>query len=426
MRLLRTKTLEFEDFLDSQLPVYAILSHRWGEHEVSYKEMRGFQKEHLAATNEERYKAAEASGLGMAKIKNFCQKASSNGFDWGWIDTCCIDKRSSAELSESINAMFKWYARSSVCYIYLSDFEFPVHEQELGSEHDIQAWYHRIWPTMSPNFKASAWFTRGWTLQELLAPKTSQISFLDGNWTLIGHLSDLLDDVSAATGIAKMFLTEMGFRNQQRQAGVSIARIMSWASRRNTSREEDVAYCLLGLFNVHMPLLYGEGAANAFHRLQVEIMKESDDESLFAWTSNREFSGLLAPSPACFANSENILTSRYAGIRPPYSMTNKGLALSVPRLHLPEMEDNYHLFRIYLNCFRPPDGYQDSQGSLIIAQHPISLLLTGIDEGASCRASRRFCDVLESSEDLTLHDLNQEFLHGETRVIHVFEPQREE
>ena len=100
MRLLRTKTLEFEDFLDSQLPMYAILSHRWGEHEVSYKEMRGFQKEYLAATNEERYKAAEASGLGMAKIKNFCQKASSNGFDWGWIDTCCIDKRSSAELSE--------------------------------------------------------------------------------------------------------------------------------------------------------------------------------------------------------------------------------------------------------------------------------------------------------------------------------------
>ena len=100
MRLLRTKTLEFGDFLDSQLPTYAILSHRWGEHEVSYKEMRRFQKEHSGSTNEERYKAAEASGLGMAKIKNFCQKALSHGYDWGWIDTCCIDKRSSAELSE--------------------------------------------------------------------------------------------------------------------------------------------------------------------------------------------------------------------------------------------------------------------------------------------------------------------------------------
>ncbi|KAI4269769.1 MAG: hypothetical protein LQ337_007090 [Flavoplaca oasis] len=102
MRLLRTKTLEFEEFLDSQLPTYAILSHRWGEHEVSYKEMRRFQKQHLGAKNEERYQAAEASGLGMAKVKNFCQKASSNGFDWGWIDTCCIDKRSSAELSEQL------------------------------------------------------------------------------------------------------------------------------------------------------------------------------------------------------------------------------------------------------------------------------------------------------------------------------------
>ncbi|KAI4269768.1 MAG: hypothetical protein LQ337_007089 [Flavoplaca oasis] len=184
---------------------------------------------------------------------------------------------------------------------------------------------------MSPIFKASAWFRRGWTLQELLAPKSSHISFLDVNWTLIGHLSDLLEDVSAATGIAKLFLTEMRFQDPRRQRNVSIARIMSWASRRITSREEDVAYCLLGLFNVHMPLLYGEGATKAFYRLQIEIMKESDDESLFAWTSNREVSGLLAHSPACFANSENIL-SFGPGNRPPG-----------PRRAGPNRDDTYGL-----------------------------------------------------------------------------------
>ena len=100
MRLLNTKTLVFGDFLDAQVPHYAILSHRWGKQEVSYKEMRNFQKEHLDASNEERYHAAQLSGTGMAKIKNFCQLASGKGLDWAWIDTCCIDKRSSAELSE--------------------------------------------------------------------------------------------------------------------------------------------------------------------------------------------------------------------------------------------------------------------------------------------------------------------------------------
>lgn len=318
--------------------------------------------------------------------------------------------------------MFKWYARSSVCYIYLTDFKFPVHPQHLGSEHDIRAWYHCIWPTMSPIFKASAWFRRGWTLQELLAPKSSHISFLDVNWTLIGHLSDLLEDVSAATGIAKLFLTEMRFQDPRRQRNVSIARIMSWASRRITSREEDVAYCLLGLFNVHMPLLYGEGATKAFYRLQIEIMKESDDESLFAWTSNREVSGLLAHSPACFANSENIL-SFGPGNRPPYSMTHKGLAFSQPRLQLPEMRHADRPFRLYLNCFRRPDGYEDWLRLSISAQHPIFLLFTWHGKRDRCTAFRRFCNVLESSQDLTLHGLNQELLHGETRVIHVIEPQ---
>lgn len=100
MRLLQTKTLELGDFLGSQVPPYAILSHRWGQQEVTYKEMRRFQKDNLNASKEERYHVAQLSGPGMAKIKNFCQKASENGFDWGWIDTCCIDKRSSAELSE--------------------------------------------------------------------------------------------------------------------------------------------------------------------------------------------------------------------------------------------------------------------------------------------------------------------------------------
>ncbi|KAL8646104.1 MAG: hypothetical protein Q9226_007016 [Calogaya cf. arnoldii] len=414
MRLLRTKTLEFGDFLDSQLPRYAILSHRWGEKEVSFKEMRRFQKDTLDASEDDRYDVAQSSGPGMAKIKNFCQKAARNGFDWCWIDTCCIDKRSSAELSESINAMYKWYARSTVCYIYLADLEISEHEQHLRTEQGVRAW--------STRFRGSEWFTRGWTLQELLAPNSSQVSFFDTNWTYIGHLSDLLDDVAATTGISKVFLVEGGLQDQGEQGEISVARVMSWTSRRITSRGEDIAYCLLGLFDVNIPLLYGEGAEKAFHRLQIEVMKQKDDESLFAWTGNGTEVGALASSPACFANSGNILKFQRTINRLPYSVTNKGLEFSIPRPHLQETgKTGVYQFGIHLNCFRRPGGDRvfKNRGDDADTQHPIALHILSYVEGDRCLAARISCDTLDSSQDLTLGDLHLELLHGDIRRIYL-------
>ncbi|KAL8788186.1 MAG: hypothetical protein Q9213_001825 [Squamulea squamosa] len=414
MRLIHTQTLEFGDFLDSQLPPYAILSHRWGEQEISYKEMRKIQKNSLDVSAEEQDEAAPGLGPGMAKIKDFCRKASENGFDWGWIDTCCIDKRSSAELSESINAMYKWYARSAECYVHLSDFALSVQERQFRLQYGKDAWFSYIWPTVSTKFRESSWFTRGWTLQELLAP--SNIAVFDANWYRIGSLDDLLEDVIRITGIPKDVLS---FDRQLIQLrpihrAKSVARLMSWASRRQTSREEDIAYCLLGLFNVNMPLLYGEGAENAFYRLQIEIMKISDDESLFAWTSDQWACCVLANSPACFADSWNIVKGSLSLARRPYAMTNKGLEIAVPRSCLPPLGSMVK-FSLHLNCFRQTDSVDP-----IERQRSITLQLRGgvlADRGI---ANREDCNTLEGPEAITLGELCDSF-REEVVVTHIFD-----
>ncbi|KAL8998167.1 MAG: hypothetical protein Q9169_002721 [Polycauliona sp. 2 TL-2023] len=409
MRLLQTKTLEFEEFLDSQLPRYAILSHRWGKKEVSYKEMRKFQKETSGATEKKRLKAAQSFGPGMAKIMNFCSKAFDDRLQWAWIDTCCIDKRSSAELSESINAMYKWYARSSWCYIYLNDVVFPTPQEQANTGHDSLAWHTR--------FRKSEWFTRGWTLQELLAPNPSQVSFFDVRWTYIDYLNNLVAEVAAITGISIRYLIGKNsiFPNMERLKKVSIAQMMSWASRRNTSREEDIAYCLLGLFNVNMPLLYGEGAGKAFHRLQTEIMAQSDDESLFAWTADRPLSGLLASSPADFANSHDIFEFSPDRPRRPYSMTHKGLKISIPKDHLQEDGHGHIKGQIYLNCTRPP--LEESNGGGLHCAVVLQLKGDGEIDGYS--KTWRVCNVLESSRNVGIDALHSGLLFGETRTIYV-------
>jgi hypothetical protein len=139
MRLLNTATLQLDKFCQD-IPDYAILSHRWEDDEVSYQDLQANKTQ---------------DGAGYRKIQRCCEKALRDGYVWVWIDTCCIDKTSSAELSESINSMFKWYQAAAQCYAYLSDFEEVICE---GSR-----WH--------PSFRDSLWFTRGWTLQELLAPR---------------------------------------------------------------------------------------------------------------------------------------------------------------------------------------------------------------------------------------------------------------
>ncbi|KAF2494422.1 HET-domain-containing protein, partial [Lophium mytilinum] len=311
MRLLHTSTFEVKSFFDQNLPPYAILSHTWGNEEVTLREL---QQETTASI--------ESTKKGFVKLVGCALQAERNGFSYIWCDTCCIDKTNSTELSEAINSMFYWY-KNQLCYAYLDDV--PHSPGGVSLEEDSA-------------FARSRWFTRGWTLQELIAPRS--VIFFDARWHPMGSRSQFSDFISDKTGIDRSVL------NGQDPALSSIAKRMSWASRRQTTRIEDMAYSLIGLFGVNMPLLYGE-REKAFLRLQEEIMKAIEDHSLFAWktpalgfleTGSLLYSGLLATSPADFAESRNILPFQQEmgdGMdvsQPPYSMTNKGISISLPIL----------------------------------------------------------------------------------------------
>ncbi|OTA69980.1 HET-domain-containing protein, partial [Hypoxylon sp. EC38] len=250
--LINTETLMLKEFVEGRIPEYAILSHRWGDDEVSFHEFPN------GPHNSQRG--------GYNKIREFCAQVSPSklpvsedspwkGFEYVWVDTCCIDKRSSAELSESINSMFKWYQNSGMCCVYLSDVD-----------DDLETRYFQL--------ENSKWFTRGWTLQELLAPR--EIQFFSKTWKPLGSRSELVNELSSITKIPLRYLLGGDLSE------ASVAQRMSWASSRVTTREEDIAYCLLGIFDVNMPLLYGEGS-KAFIRLQEEIIKQIKDHSILAW-----------------------------------------------------------------------------------------------------------------------------------------------
>ncbi|KAF8859299.1 HET-domain-containing protein [Acephala macrosclerotiorum] len=258
MRLLRCSlTVDDENWIptieefSTDIPPYAILSHRWGKpnDEVSFNDLdRGLDVSHKP---------------GYRKLRRCCELAFQAGLKFAWIDTCCIDKRSSAELSEAINSTFKWYSNSALCYAYLDD----VITEETPANHAME----------KSSFRASKWWTRGWTLQELIAP--GSVLFFDQNWKPIETRNRLAWLVREITSIEIEVLREdynwLGHRT-------SVAQKMSWAARRQTTRQEDRAYSLMGLFGVNMPLLYGEGR-RAFIRLQEEIMRTTADQSLFAW-----------------------------------------------------------------------------------------------------------------------------------------------
>ncbi|KAH8758214.1 heterokaryon incompatibility protein-domain-containing protein [Hyaloscypha finlandica] len=224
------------------VPNFAILSHTWGEEEVTLQDIKTKEATKL---------------LGYEKVTKACSVAAADGFDYIWIDTCCIDKTSSAELSEALNSMYRWYQEAEECYAYLVD----VPHNSVN----------RVTGATGPEFRESRWFTRGWTLQELIAP--SSVIFLDSEWQDMGTKSKLQCAISEITGIPGSFLLGDDLRH------ASIAQRMSWASKRETTRIEDLAYSLMGLFGIYMPMLYGEGE-RAFIRLQEEIMRVSDDHIL--------------------------------------------------------------------------------------------------------------------------------------------------
>jgi ankyrin repeat protein len=295
MRLLKTDTLELQDFIDGAILPYAILSHTWGDEEVSLQEMQGDRE-------------AIAHKKGFAKIDMCCEFSKRNGFDLVWIDTCCIDKTSSVELSEAINSMYRWYQEAEVCFAYLADVSGDTSGRPASRE-----------------FSESRWFTRGWTLQELIAP--TEVVFLSRDWGRIGTRSSLQHRISEITNIPTRILS-----GDDELETASIAQRMSWAATRKTSRVEDRAYCLMGMFGINMPLLYGEGE-NAFVRLQEEIVKVSDDYSIFAWScENQGHGGLLATSPDAFKGSADVVLAshhHYTSLHNPLTMSNRGITLEL-------------------------------------------------------------------------------------------------
>lgn len=253
MRLIHVESYQLKEFRNEKLPQYAVLSHTWrndGE-ELSFQEL-------TTALNEwtEQFKLPESK---TAKLRGCFQQALQDGLRYVWIDTCCIDRTNAVELTEAINSMFDWYRQASMCYVYLSDV--PSGDKLSHSR---------------SKFRLSRWFERGWTLPELLAP--DYVRFYNAQWELLGTKGTLSATVGSITGIPRPFLLGVAGLSD-----ASVAQRMSWVAKRHTTKPEDLVYCLLGIFGVAMPLLYGEGLLRAFVRLQEQIIRTTTDDSILAW-----------------------------------------------------------------------------------------------------------------------------------------------
>ncbi|KAI9686132.1 MAG: hypothetical protein M1822_003787, partial [Bathelium mastoideum] len=246
MRLLECESdgrLKFHEFNDGDVPTYAILSHTWNvdnKEEVSYQDVE---------TGNSKSKA------GYQKVRFCVQQAAADGLRYFWVDTCCIDKRNNTELSKAITSMFRWYQRAARCYVYLSDV--PTQSSNTGTRQPDDAW--------ELAFRKSRWFTRGWTLQELIAP--SSVEFFSSEGERLGNKLTLEGTIHDITGIPTNVLI------QGLSSDLTVDEQMSWAANRHTKEPEDEAYSLLGIFDISMPLLYGEGREKAVRRLHEEINK---------------------------------------------------------------------------------------------------------------------------------------------------------
>ncbi|KAL2105954.1 hypothetical protein VUR80DRAFT_7510 [Thermomyces stellatus] len=330
MRLIDSYSLEFCEFEGGSSPPYAILSHTWGGEEILYKDMlwiqdyrRTYESDSLS-TNEKGkspdagvgngagdgasgsrlparslpggdeecppYEEVEQTSTedqatarvlrarhGYQKILKIAEHCRVSQIGFFWIDTCCIDKSNGMEVSEAILSAYRWYREAAVCFVYLAD----VPAADMLADRDSV-------------FRRSWWFTRGWTLVELLAP-TARVWF-DQDWNFIFPDSRLISEI---TGIDAGYLEGADINL------ACVAKRMSWAAHRNTTKREDVAYCLMGLFDVSMSVRYGEGPEKAFIRLQRKILKATVDTSIFAWGYDAPILGdsarILATSPDEFA-----------------------------------------------------------------------------------------------------------------------------
>jgi len=225
---------------DEAIPKYAILSHRWGKEEATFEDLQ---------------KGTGTKKAGYEKLR-FCGKqARVDGLKYFWVDTCCIDKSSSTELAEALNSMYRWYRDAARCYVYLVDVS--ALKRKAGNTSLEHTW--------ESAFRDSKWFTRGWTLQELLAPRA--VEFFSQHGKRLGDKKSLGRQIQEVTGIPISALEGAPlsqFRVEER---------FTWAENRQTTRPEDKAYSLLGIFGIHLPPIYGEGREHAFRRLKKEIQE---------------------------------------------------------------------------------------------------------------------------------------------------------
>ncbi|KAH9849559.1 heterokaryon incompatibility protein-domain-containing protein [Lenzites betulinus] len=347
-RFLNTSTGEFVWEVDPKTIVYAILSHTWRPDaeggEQSYQDVLKLQAAVRQGTASSDSAPPYPTVLDhpdlSTKIKEACRVAREAGYGLLWLDSCCIDKSSSAELSEAINSMFEWYRFADMCYAYLEDF--PDGEDPTDK---------------SSCFRKCRWFRRGWTLQELIAPE--QVFFLTRTWRFFGTKLALASVLKEITVVDFDILA-----GRAPLDSVSVAQRMSWAATRETTRVEDQAYCLLGLFDVHMPAIYGEGK-NAFLRLQDEIIKTIPDQSIFAWGSSGVLKvadsgheigltntfplthapGLLASDTWSFAPSAVRLVQTLIKVRTSMTSSAYGPRFPQPPYEAPDLLQ--HLYRTY-------------------------------------------------------------------------------
>jgi hypothetical protein len=264
------------------------------------------------------------------------QQHKPDGLEYVWVDTCCIDKSSSAELTQAINSMFAWYQRANICLVYLSD---VVSHADTGSAHVA--------------IKDSLWFRRGWTLQELIAPKSMVI--FDSTWHLIGEKDDLLDELAQITLVSRDVLS-----HKSALSSVCVAQRLSWASNRDTTRVEDQAYCLLGILEINMPLLYGEGV-KAFYRLQEEVLRSINDLSIFSWSPNADlvddYCGFFAESPKDFSSCSTMQLVAGAALEDiPIFFSSRGVEITIPEYILVSDFENtpiQYQYALKINCKTP-------------------------------------------------------------------------
>ncbi|KAI8667354.1 HET domain-containing protein [Fusarium sp. Ph1] len=326
MWLINTETLRLESVVNPETVKYAILSHTWEDEEVSFQE---FQDLGFARTRK-----------GFAKIEMTCLFAKSQGYPYAWVDTCCIDKSSSAELSEAINSMFRWYKDAQYCYAYLSD-------------------YHQT--TVDSSFGRCKWFTRGWTLQELIAPRF--LTFYNQDWESLGSKIELHEVISKITTIdSDVLLGECDIST------IDVVYRMSWAAGRETTRAEDIAYCLFGIFDVNLPMLYGEGE-KAFLRLQEEICQRVADLTLFAWKTDADegarIRGIFARSPDefAYASSEGSMYRLYSG---DVRVSNRGVIFDDMELLVVKGQGLF----MPLNLFKEIPDLTGAQGGIFLEKLP--------------------------------------------------------